>query len=501
MIDKEYYKYLVGQDLPDIFFTELDTFTSIKNANVTGTTRLHELLMEIKYGYKYDFTKSGELINKLILGKKNPVYEKEKKEKPAVTYNARFNGYKDTEHLRHSTNLMFLDMDCFTSKHEAEACKNYFLDKNLGKGWDWIVSCNLSLSRTGLHFIIWVDKIIDSEDYIRKYEFLNETFFENKLDLNAKKLTQFTVIPADYTIYINENPSQLNISELYKSKQSTTHKKVVRVNNRTKDYNYINKNDDHVNLVNEKSIWSCDKEEEIMTTPYTFSSSNTGGYDQTNRAVKLKFSETPDEIRFNNPNEPVYIRDGREVVKVNIFPLMNQKISSGFRTVTLGAIATKMIYINANNPEYSQGQIRKAILNFMLWLNQQVCAPPLQYVEVVNSFNANWKKYLNGKLDVGDLTAKQRSFWSPYSTLNTNEKRKISCKKYYEPVIEENRKKIFNAIEKINATGDKVTQIKAATISGLKLPTIKKYWTDGVKSLVKSLNLKNKKATKYDCIC
>lgn len=238
-----------------------------------------------------------------------------------------------------------------------------------------------------------------------------------------------------------------------------------------------------------------------MTTPYTFSSSNTGGYDQTNRAVKLKFSETPDEIRFNNPNEPVYIRDGREVVKVNIFPLMNQKISSGFRTVTLGAIATKMIYINANNPEYSQGQIRKAILNFMLWLNQQVCAPPLQYVEVVNSFNANWKKYLNGKLDVGDLTAKQRSFWSPYSTLNTNEKRKISCKKYYEPVIEENRKKIFNAIEKINATGDKVTQIKAATISGLKLPTIKKYWTDGVKSLVKSLNLKNKKATKYDCIC
>lgn len=493
MIDKEYYKYLIGHDLPDIFFTELDVFTSIKDANVSSTITLHELLMEIKYGYKYDFTKSGELINKLIQGKKNPVYEVMKKKKPAVTYNARFNKYKDTEHLLSTTNLMFLDMDGFSSKHEAEACRSYFLDKNLGGGYDWIVSCSLSLSRIGLHFVVWVDEITDSKDYIRKYEFLNETFFENKLDLNAKKLTQFTVIPADFSIYINENPSQLNISELYKLEQSTTHKKIVRVNNRTKDDSYINTNDDHVNLVNEKSIWSCNiKEEEIMTTPYTFSSSSSSCYNQTDRSVILKFSETPDEIQFINPNEPVYFRDGKEIIKINLFPLMYKKVSEGSRTVTLGAIGMKMIYLNANNPKYSEAQKKNATLNYMLWLNQQMCDPPLSYPEVVNSFNANWKKYLNGKLDVGELTESQRSFWSPDCSLDTNEKRKISCKLYYEQIVAESKRKISDAIEKINLSGEKVTQVKVAEISGLKLPTVKKYWSDDIKSLVKEINLKLK---------
>jgi len=85
---------------------------------------------------------------------------------------------------------------------------------------------------------------------------------------------------------------------------------------------------------------------------------------------------------------------------------------------------------------------------------------------------------LAGKLDVGDLTTKQRSFWSPDCSLGTNDKRKISCKLYYEPLVAENRKKIADAIEKIHGCGEKVKQSKVATISGLKLPTIKKYWKE-----------------------
>jgi len=161
-----------------------------------------------------------------------------------------------------------------------------------------------------------------------------------------------------------------------------------------------------------------------------------------------------------------------------LFPLLNRKVSEGSRTVTLGAVTLKMIYLNANNPNYSLAQIRRAILNHILSLNKKKCDPPLSYPEVVNSFAANWNKYLAGKLDVGDLTTKQRSFWSPDCSLGTNDKRKISCKKYYEPVIAENRKKIADAIEKINLSCEKVTQVKVATITGMNVQTIKKYWSE-----------------------
>lgn len=473
----ELYKFQTGRDLPDIFASELNTFSNIHNPNVADNLPLYELLDRIKYGFTLP-------IYKYVNYQKNPEYDKLKAQKPAVCYAATFAGYKKISNIQSISNLMFLDID-LSSVHEAEVCRKYFLDKNLGKGWDWIVSCNLSLSRTGLHFIIWLDEIVDSEDYKQKYDYINTTYFENKLDGNAKSIAQFAIIPFDYSIYINDNPTPLNISQLFNPKQSTTSQKIFHgdiVNVTLNNGKYIS---------DEKSIWSCNiKEREIMTTPYTFSSTNTGGYDQTNRSVILKFSETPDDVQFQNSNEPIYFHEGRKVIKINLFPLLNRNVPERYRTVTLGAISAKMIYLNANNSEYTQVQMRNAILNFMLWLNQKICDPPLPYHEVVNSFAANWNKYLAGKLDVGNLTTKQRSFWSPNSTLNTNEKRKISCKLYYEQIVSESNRKISDAIEKINLSGEKVTQVKVAEISGLKLPTVKKYWKDDIKSLVKDLNLK-----------
>lgn len=171
---------------------------------------------------------------------------------------------------------------------------------------------------------------------------------------------------------------------------------------------------------------------------------------------------------------------------------MYKKVSEVNRTITLGAIGMKMIYLNANNPKHSESQLRNATLNYMLWLNTQICDPPLSYPEVVNSFNANWKKYLNGKLDVSELTESQRSFWSPDCCLGTNDKRKISCKEYYEPVVADNREKIADAIEKIHIHGEKVTQTKVTAIAEINVPTVKKYWTDEIKARVRDLNLKLK---------
>jgi len=248
------------EDLPDIFFTELDTFRNIHDPNVSGTIIMYELLNEIKYNISVD----DLLTKKYVDNRKNPIYDKIKSKKTAVCYNATYNSYKKGVNLKSITKLMFLDYDGFNTKHEAECFKNYLINN-----YDWVVSCNLSLSRLGLHIIIWVDDIIDSKDYNLKYDFINKTYFNGKLDSNAKSLTQYTVIPFDYNIFINYNPTRLNVSELIKKENLIT-KKVLCVKKFTSNNSdQFYQNDAGINA-HEKV--SCGKEEKrkIINTPYNF---------------------------------------------------------------------------------------------------------------------------------------------------------------------------------------------------------------------------------------
>ena len=215
MIDNlefEVFKYVSGKEnLSKIFDYKLNIFNNVLNSDVIGSISLYDLLTKIRYNLTDGISVNDLLTPKYIDETLNPVFVTIKNSKPTACYNATFNGSKKLENLISVTNLMFLDIDHFKSKEEALAYKETIIMK-----YDWIVSCNLSFSRLGLHLIILVDKITDNEDYNKKYDIINHFYFEGILDKGAKSLTRHTIIPYDNQIFINENPKVLPIDSIIK---------------------------------------------------------------------------------------------------------------------------------------------------------------------------------------------------------------------------------------------------------------------------------------------
>ena len=169
--DFEYLKFVYEKEnLHPVFSTKLDVYPNIENPNINGKVLLWELFQKIKYNITQDLDFNYLLVDKYVDGEINSEYEKLKSSLPAICYNATYSGYKDLDHLGGITNLMFLDIDNFSSTEEAINYKKYITLR-----YDWILACNLSLSRIGLHFIIIVDRIIDNEDFLNSSNKCNFT--------------------------------------------------------------------------------------------------------------------------------------------------------------------------------------------------------------------------------------------------------------------------------------------------------------------------------------
>lgn len=482
--DFEYVKFhYEKENLHDVFGTVLDTFSHIKGATVTGQVYLWDVLQRIKYNLAYDIEPDTYLLNKYVAGKRSAAYDKRKEQLPAICYNARFNGYKDTNHIKTVTNLMFLDIDDFPTREIALEYK-----KSITKKYNWIIACNLSLSKLGLHIITLVDKIHGNKDFNVKYDFISETYFNGRLDKTSKSLTRYTVIPFDYDIYINESPTVLEIDQIINEQKKGIRSVYIQdegftnsaINEKGISSAYLT--DCHLSLGNNeksiRSVYNPPTEEKIIYTPYTFSSdSSLVGLIMNDAARKhnLRFRLDVDESLFTDPNVPIYIREGVDVIDVNLFPLRGRKIYEGNRNKFLGALTVKMIYLNADSPEKTIPDIRTDILKFILHINKTICEPPLTYDEVIKSYNSNWKRYKDGNIDFSKYFKKQKAFWSKQSTLSANEKRSVTCKIKNAPIVEDTKRRIWEAIETLNATGQKITQKKVAGISGLSLAVVKKY--------------------------
>jgi len=444
--DFNYLKFKYGkEELPELFGISLDTFPNVTRASVTGHMYLWELLNKIKYNFAEDINVEHLLIDKYVDGRLNPAYSENKEQLPATCYNAVFYGYKNCDNIKSITNLMFLDIDDFGTTEEVNAYKDYITTK-----YDWIVSCNLSLSRLGLHVIALVNNINDNEDFNRKYEFVSTTYFDGLLDPNSKSLTRYSIIPYDLNIYINESPNVLDIDSVMEEIK--------------------------------KGIRSVHKEREEICTEYTFSSSTPlkQTVNESARKNSLRFKQEADESFFVDKNVPLYYPEGIDVIEVNLFPYHDHKISerkgiSSLRASFIGSLTVKMIYLNAVSPSRPIKDIRKDILRFIMKINGTICDPPLPYNQVINSYNDNWKKFIAGELDFRRYFKKQRAFWSRECTLNSNEKRKITCRIKNEPTVKETKRKIKEGIESLWKNGEKITQQNVTKICGLKLPTIKKY--------------------------
>jgi hypothetical protein len=469
------------ENLNDVFGTVLDTFPHITCATVTGQVNLWLILQKIKYNLVYDIDSETYLLPKYINGIKNTEYDQRKKHLPVTCYNARFNGYKNEAHIKSITNLMFMDIDDFPTREMAVEYK-----KSIIKKYDWIIACNLSLSKLGLHIIALVDKIYDNKDFNEKYDFISETYFNSRLDKSSKSLTRYTVVPFDYDIYINESPSVLNIDQIVNEHREGIRSAYIQDKGLTisslteKGISSAYNKDNHLNLLNsEKGILSeyNPLSNQIICTPYTFSSDSSLELIMNDAARKhnLRFRLDVDESNFKDPNIPIYIREGVDIIEVNTFKYKHRKVKEGHRHDFIGFYTIKMILLNTGSPDNNHTDIRRDILKFIQSLNKKFCEPPLMYDEVIKSYNANWKRYKEGKIDFTKYFKKQRSFWSKQSTLTPNEKRKVTCKIKNEPEVEDSKRRIWVAIEHLSAKGEKITQLKVVSISGLKLPTVKKY--------------------------
>lgn len=442
-LDFEYLKYRYGKEnLSDIFNVNLDLFPSVKTNKVTGKQiNLYELLFKIKYNLAEDITPDILLTYKYVKGERNPEYDKKKILFPSVCYNANFEHFKELKYLKSITNLMYLDIDGFESKEEVNDYK-----KEIIKKYDWILACYHSLSRLGLHIIVKVDKIYNNDDYNNKYDFVSKEYFNGLLDKSAKSLARYTIIPFDYNIYINENPTILEIDQEY-----------------------------------EKSTRSGNKEKKIIYTPCTFSGDLNTVMNKAATEKNLRFKLNHDESMFMDKNIPIHSHEGFDVIEVNLYPLYKNKVYHGNRNNTIGAISMQMIYLNANNAK------KEDIFRFIVTVNKMICSPPLTYKEVKNSFESNWRKYENLELDISKCYRRKKSLWSTKCTLSGNEKRKITCALNRQPEKERSRRLIYESIEEIYSNGIKITQKKVQQESGLAISTVKNYWKE-FKEMVKEMN-------------
>jgi hypothetical protein len=457
--DFDYIRFQYGKNLHEVFGTILDTFPNIIGPTVNGQEYLWDILQRIKYNILKDIDICSYLTPKYVNGKRNDDYDRMKELLPAICYNACFKGYKNTGNIRTITNLMFLDIDNFPSTENALAYKDLIIGK-----YDWIVACNLSLSRLGLHVLIMVDLIRDNTDYNHKYDFISAEFFNGRLDKDSKSLTRFTVVPYDFNIYINESPKVLEIERIIRDKE-----KGIRST-------YIGKGITSSQSYSEIGI-SSGNEEKTLCTPYTFFTNShiKDIMNEAGRKYKLKFKQEANESLFQDPDIPLYFHEGVDIIRINLFPYRDCGVKEGHRHSFIGALSVQLLFLNSESPKNVDPDIKNEILKFLIHLNKKICDPPLTYKQVLKYFNWNCLKYESGEIDISRYFHKQRAFWSKKSILKGNEKRKVTCKIKNEPIVNESKRKIREAIKTIEASGEKITQPKVAKISGLGLSTVKKY--------------------------
>lgn len=462
------------ESLPQVFNTDLNLFPSVKQPEVTGEKiKLYDLFQKIKYNLFYDITSDVYLTNKYDENRnRNKEYDRIKEVLPAVCYNAYFDNYKSTANVSRINNIMFLDIDTFKTKQEAIDYKQKIIQE-----YDWIIAVYRSLSKTGLHIIINVDNIRDNQDYNKKYDYINNTYFNGMLDKTAKSLTRYTIIPCDYDIYINDHPSRLEVD-----KEFNNNKKGIRSTYNTTEYTFSSdgiKGISSTYLGNnyKEGIRSTIERERRVCTPYTFSPlpSLEDILNDSARKYNLKFQMELDESYFTDPDVPIYIHEGLNVIKINLFPYRYKKVLQGDRNAFIGAITIQMFYLNLD-PNDIIPEIKRAILNFILSINKKLCISPLDKHEVITLFNSNFKRFINGQINYQAYYVKQRAFWSEKSTLRGNEKRKVTCRIKNEPIVTETKRKIKLGVERLQAKGQKITQKAVADeIDYLSLGSVKKY--------------------------
>lgn len=403
---KEYLERLRYQEekehLDDVFATKLDVFKSVASPYVSGQIYLWDLLKTIRYNIqptimllpKYITDKDGNV-------RKNPPYEEYKEQMEAVCYPATYNGYKKLSNLKVITNLMFLDVDDFKSKREAERYRDSVAFK-----YDWIVFCTLSPSRKGLHILIKVDKIVNNADYNFKYDYISKEYFDGRLDKQAKSLSRYTIIPFDGDPYINEVPTTLPIDRI--------------LNN--------------------------DKKDPIDSKPGYASSGNTTQFDLESVPTSLQKREgsvSKNWVQFNNFRElEGYDEQGIKFSPQKDIIVVEARIGvglqSGHRNTVLSSFGNNLLWLN---PWISEDVFSKIIFT----VNEKCFVEPLGYKEVVKIIQN--KLNLLSKEELRAIYTRRMIVFHPDSKLSRDDKNRIVINLLALSKTMRSREKIYAIIE------------------------------------------------------
>ena len=386
----------------------INKFKNGQNSLVQKNETIDEVLSTIKNG--------DENLNTILdlrkLGKSSSLYADIKISKlPTFRFNFKFNGKASNANIIEPTGLIYLDVDGDT---QIDTTNPYIF-----ASWK-------SLSETGLGILVKVDGL--TKDTFKDNYIAISDLLGLKVDINACKATQQTVLSFDNNLYENKNSITFQ-------------------------------------AINQKVSSSIIKEkrEGCIELNDTFLKSN-----------KLRFNNI-DDYFIDNEDEYILFKN-KEKICMPFIPLL---IEEGKRNSTVFSIISQYALLN---PSVGNEFLKACSDKINLY-----CTPRISESELTHIIKRVLKKREENTL-VANFNKERRIIFNPNTKLTAKEKQKTTAVLMGKFKTDRTQQTINDAIEDWDFEIEGIiTQIKIASKIGMSVPTIKRNWNP-FKAFVCDLN-------------
>lgn len=428
---------------------KINMYQNIKSPEVSRNVEVENWLEEIKYGSIY----KTEIERARNAGKGHELYDKIKCTKlPAVTWNFLFEGRKKDENIISSTGYLYFDIDGQElSLEELPQEKVY--------------SFFSSLSNKGKGLIVRVTGITQENFKASYRQIAVDLGIQNKIDVNAVKKSQFTVLTYDPNIFINKEAHCFQAAVNFSSDLFNNDTKNATASSLNQNVPIGNINQKVQSSVNQKK-----REREHITLNCTFSTTSENAYKSEN--AEQYFFKYDNTSAYVSKGEINVIKEGASIVRA----YLPAQIKAGKRKLTLLSYTNNLVWLN-QSANFNQ------VYNNVLRANQKRCAEPLSDAEIRDVVSSIFKYKQNGTLNPF-ITRNKKVFFGGNTGLTVKEKQEIAASYMAEIKRDKTRAAIHNAIFELLALGSKCTAKEVSNNCGYSLRTVKTYWAE-FKSFIK----------------
>ncbi|SDJ94949.1 hypothetical protein SAMN04487898_105129 [Pedobacter sp. ok626] len=414
---------------------KINTYVNTFTPNVAGTITIEQCFKNIQSpseDHKAKIIEARKLKlqffstkNEVIKAAIKKEYEKIKLPLPSVSYNGIFNSYRENKNYTCGTGLLYIDVDSTGFIPET-------LDRNK------IFSYYKSVGGLGYSILVKVNDLT-IENFNSTYQYVvNDLGIENIYDVDAKKISQQSIISFDPNIFINNN------SFVYSS-------------------------------INEEKLDNIEK------YPTGHINIKKGKHNVTDGVKNILKYNNLDDFDFNGND---YIEDWYNGLQYVYCTRPFQLLTDGRKRYMITYIRN-LVWLN---PTASRCQI----LNSAKFVNLSISNEPLPNIIIEKQVDSIFKQLKDGTLE--PKVKIRKIIFNPKCLLTKDEKHKVRCERqsiYYSDV---STGKIYNIIEDWNfefngkitiATVTDISKLDAET--KLNKKTVEKRWGK-IKEYIKSLN-------------